>query len=67
MELSRLKTFQANLDMPTNRITAILEGLEAITTDTACQLGIAFGTSEEFWINLQTQYEHETVQRNTMN
>jgi len=51
------------LGVPTNRVTAILKGARGVTADTACRLGIAFDTTAEFWMNLQTQYELETVQR----
>ncbi|MGA2736785.1 MAG: HigA family addiction module antitoxin [Bryobacteraceae bacterium] len=45
------------LDVPTNRITGILNGQRAITGDTALRLAHFFGTSAEFWLNLQTLYE----------
>ena len=45
------------LDVPTNRITAILNGQRAITGDTALRLAHFFGTSAEFWLNLQKIYE----------
>ena len=45
------------LDVPTNRITAILNGQRAITGDTALRLAHFFGTSAEFWLNLQSLYE----------
>ena len=45
------------LGVPTNRITGILNGARAITGDTALRLAHYFGTSPEFWINLQTMYE----------
>ena len=45
------------LDVPTNRITSILNGQRAITGDTALRLAHFFGTSAEFWLNLQTLYE----------
>ena len=45
------------LKVPTNRITAILNGQRAITGDTALRLGHFFGTSAEFWMNLQKLYE----------
>jgi addiction module HigA family antidote len=45
------------LDVPTNRITAILKGQRAITGDTALRLAHFFGTSAEFWLNLQSLYE----------
>src|SRR5436309_1509437 len=45
------------LDVPTNRITVILHGQRAITGDTALRLSHFFGTSAEFWLNLQSLYE----------
>ena len=45
------------LKVPTNRITGILNGRRAITGDTALRLAHFFGTSEEFWLNLQKLYE----------
>ncbi len=45
------------LNVPTNRITHILNGDRAITGDTALRLGHFFGTSAEFWLNLQKIYE----------
>jgi addiction module HigA family antidote len=43
--------------VPTNRITAIINGTRGITGETAFLLGHAFGTTPEFWINLQARYE----------
>lgn len=45
------------LGVPTNRITAILNGQRAVTGDTALRLGHFFGVSPEFWLNLQANYE----------
>jgi addiction module HigA family antidote len=45
------------LQVPTNRVTGILNGQRAITGDTALRLGHFFGTSAEFWLNLQSLYE----------
>jgi antitoxin HigA-1 len=45
------------LHVPTNRITGILNGQRAITGDTALRLAHFFGTSAEFWLNLQSLYE----------
>src|SRR6204780_1410948 len=45
------------LDVPTNRITGILNEQRAITGDTALRLAHFFGTSAEFWLNLQSLYE----------
>jgi addiction module HigA family antidote len=43
--------------VPTNRVTGILNGQRALTGDTALRLGHFFGTSPEFWLNLQSLYE----------
>jgi addiction module HigA family antidote len=45
------------LDVPMNRITGIINGQRGITADTALRLGHWFGTSAEFWLNLQKLYE----------
>ena len=44
------------LDVPTNRVTQILNGTRAITGDTALRLAHFFGTSAQFWLNLQSLY-----------
>src|SRR6266478_6590162 len=51
------------LKVPTNRITHILNGDRAITGDTALRLGHFFGTSAEFWLNLQKLYELRVAER----
>ena len=51
------------LDVPTNRITGILNGQRAITGDTALRLAHFFGTSAEFWLNLQSLYELRIAER----
>jgi addiction module HigA family antidote len=53
------------LDVPTNRITQILNGTRAITGDTALRLAHFFGTSAEFWLNLQSLYELKVAQEKT--
>jgi antitoxin HigA-1 len=50
------------LRVPANRITVILQGKRAITADTALRLGRYFGTSPEFWMNLQTKYDLDRTQ-----
>jgi addiction module HigA family antidote len=44
------------IDVPTNRVTQILHGRRAITGDTALRLAHFFGTSAQFWLNLQSLY-----------
>jgi antitoxin HigA-1 len=46
-----------DLQVPPNRITAILHGQRAITADTALRLARYFGTSAAFWMNLQQLYD----------
>jgi len=66
-ELKQLRMTAAELarrlDVPTNRITEILHGRRAITGDTALRLAHFFGTSAEFWLNLQSLYEIRLAQR----
>lgn len=50
-ELSR------QIDVPVNRITGIIHGQRGITADTALRLGHWFGSSPQFWMNLQQNYE----------
>ena len=45
------------IGVPTNRVTQILKGTRAITGDTALRLGHFFGTSAQFWLNLQSLYD----------
>ena len=45
------------LDVPTNRITAILKGQRGVTADTALRLSRYFGTTPQLWQNLQKAFE----------
>ena len=45
------------LDVPTNRVTAILKGQRGITADTALRLYRYFGTTPQLWQNLQKSFE----------
>ena len=47
-----------------NRIAEIVNNKRRITADTALRLGLYFGNSPEFWINLQTYYDLKMAQRN---
>ncbi len=51
------------IKVPTNRITEIINGQRAITGDTALRLAHFFGTSAEFWLNLQTLYDLRLAER----
>jgi addiction module HigA family antidote len=66
-ELSELGISAAKLarilNVPTNRITQIINGKRAITADTALRLGRWFGTGAELWLNLQKSYELRLAQQ----
>lgn len=46
-----------------NRVTEIVNNRRRITADTALRLGLYFGNSPEFWMNLQTHYDLKTAKR----
>ncbi len=45
------------------RLNDVALGRRAVTTDTALRLGRYFGTTPEFWINLQTRYDLDVAER----
>lgn len=53
------------IGVPRTRVERIVREETAVTTDTAMRLARFFGTSAEFWLNLQTRFElqaaHETL------
>ncbi|HET8923229.1 MAG TPA: HigA family addiction module antitoxin [Candidatus Acidoferrum sp.] len=49
--------------VPTNRITQILNGTRSVTGDTALRLAHFFGTSAQFWLNLQSLYDLRLAQQ----
>ena len=51
------------LEVPTNRITAIMKGQRGITGHTAVRLAAFFNTTAEFWMNLQKAYELRLAER----
>jgi len=51
------------IKVPANRVTQVLNGQRAITGDTALRLGHFFGTSAEFWLNLQKLFELRVAER----
>jgi addiction module HigA family antidote len=51
------------LGVPSNRITEIVAGGRAISAETAIILGERFGTSAEFWLNLQMMHDLEEARR----
>ena len=54
-----------NIGAPTNRVTQILNGTRSVTGDTALRLAHFFGTSAQFWLNLQNLYDLRLAQKKT--
>jgi len=52
-----------DLDVPPNRVSLIVNGVRAITADTALRLGKYFGVSPELWLNLQATYDLRVTER----
>jgi len=46
-----------DISVPPRRVNEIVLHKRGITADTALRLGRYFGTSEQFWVNLQTEYD----------
>jgi antitoxin HigA-1 len=51
------------LRVPATRIGSIIKGERAVTADTALRLARFFGTSAEFWLNLQAMHDLTKAQR----
>ncbi|MFQ5544296.1 MAG: HigA family addiction module antitoxin, partial [Nitrospiria bacterium] len=51
--------------VPKNRMYQIINGDRSLTADTALRLGQFFGTTPDFWLNLQKSYELDIVRRKT--
>lgn len=66
-ELAELKISASELarrlGVPPNRVTEILSGKRAVTGDTALRLAHFFGTSPEFWLNLQGIYDLRVAEK----
>ena len=51
------------MKVPPRRVNEIVLGKRGVTADTAARLAAALGTSERFWLGLQSDYELEEVHR----
>jgi addiction module HigA family antidote len=58
MEISQYRLAK-DISVPPRRINEIVHGKRSISADTALRLSRFFGTSERFWLNLQTRYDLE--------
>ncbi len=54
------------LRVPATRVSEIVHERRGITADTAIRLGIYFGTTPDFWMNMQIAYEMSVAQRELM-
>lgn len=62
MELTAYRLAK-DINVPVNRVAAILNGTRSITADTALRLAHYFGTDAQSWINLQARYDLEITRR----
>lgn len=59
MEISQYRLAK-EIGVPPRRINEIVHGTRAVSADSAIRLARYFGTSERFWLNLQTQWDLDT-------
>jgi len=64
LEVSQYRLAQ-DISVPPRRINEIVHGKRAVTADTALRLARYFGTTEQFWLNLQARFDLE-VQRDEL-
>lgn len=66
-ELEELNMNPSNLAkmlmVPANRVIDIIKGKRSITADTALRLSRFFGTTAEFWLNLQTSFDLKMTEK----
>lgn len=55
-----------DLHVPATRIAEIIHGRRSITADSAVRLGRYFHTTPRFWLNLQTAYDLELIEDDTL-
>ena len=54
------------MDVPTSRISEIVNGHRPITVDTAMRLAVFFNRDARFWLNLQAEYDVRTAETNLL-
>ena len=57
LDHARTKLADVSIGVPLKRMQIITHGKRGITADTALRLGKLFGTTAQFWLNLQTLYD----------
>lgn len=56
----------SDIDVPTSRISEIVNGKRPITVDTAVRLGVYFKMEPRFWLNLQSEYDVRMAERDLL-
>ena len=52
-----------DIDVPVGRINDIVKNRRSVTTDTALRFGIYFGTTPEYWLNIQNRFDLKVAQK----
>jgi addiction module HigA family antidote len=55
------RKFAERIHVPHNAVTGVMNGQRSVTAKTAIRLGLAFGTTPQYWLNLQTMYDLKTA------
>ncbi len=58
----RARKFAENIRLPHNAVTGIMNGERSVTAQMAIRLGRAFGTTPQYWLNLQSIYALKVAQ-----
>jgi len=66
MDISQNRLARA-MGVPPRRINEIVHGKRSITADTALRLSHALGTTEQFWMGLQAEYDLEEARKSSGN
>ena len=66
MDISQNRLARA-MSVPPRRINEIVHGKRAVTADTAIRLALALGTSEQFWMGLQADFDLEEAKKSVQN
>src|SRR5687768_1342365 len=56
----------SDIDVPTSRISEVVNGKRPITVDTAVRLGVYFNMEARFWLNLQSEYDVRMAERDLL-
>jgi addiction module HigA family antidote len=60
-EMISINAVARAIRVPANRISLIVNGKRRITADTAARLGRYFGTSAQYWLNIQNRFDLDSI------